>query len=123
MYITWYYWLFILTISFHVIVSLIEKKSLPAPGRLIDINGHTVHLCLKGTGKVTVILEHSLGGVEGYFLMDKIAKLTQVCIYDRPGYGWSQLSQKSPCSAIIAEELDLLLTKAKIKPPYILVGV
>jgi hypothetical protein len=24
---------------------------------------------------------------------------------------------------IIAEELDLLLTKAKIKPPYILVGV
>ena len=122
MYIYWHYWLLFLTAISHLTTSLRERKSLPAPGNLININGHDVHLYIKGSGKVTVILDHSLGGVEGYFLIDEIAKLTQVCIYDRPGYGWSQISPKSPCSEVIAQELDLLLIKAEIEPPYILVG-
>ncbi|MEL6787441.1 MAG: hypothetical protein AAFO76_08545, partial [Cyanobacteria bacterium J06607_15] len=46
------------------------------------------HLWVKGKGKPTVVLDHSLGGIEGYFLIEAIAKLTRVCIYDRPGYGW-----------------------------------
>ena len=67
---------------------------------------------IKGTGKTTVILDHSLGGIEGYFLINAIAQLTRVCIYDRPGYGWSDPSPKSRCSSEIVRELDLLLTEA-----------
>ncbi len=55
-------------------------------------------------------------------MLDAIAKLIQACIWDRPGYGWSDASPKPRCSAEIVRELDLLLTKAKIEPPYILVG-
>ena len=69
-----------------------------------------------------MVLDHSLGGIEGYFLIDAIAQLTRVCIYDRPGYGWSDPSPKPRCSSEIVRELDLLLTKAAIEPPYILVG-
>lgn len=120
--ISWHYWLFVFTAIFHLFSSLKEKKTLPAPGRIFNVNGKKIHLYIKGQGNLTVVLDHSLGGIEGYFLIDKIAKITRVCIYDRPGYGWSQSSSKSRCSEVIVEELDLLLTQAKIEPPYILVG-
>ena len=118
---SWQYWLLIPTTLFHFLVSLKERKISP-PGKLIDLGGYKAHLLLKGTGKTTVILDHSLGGIEGYFLIDAIAQLTRVCIYDRPGYGWSDPSPKPRCSSEIVRELDLLLTKAAIEPPYILVG-
>ena len=122
MYIHWHYWIFVLTAIFHLIASAREKKAVLPPGKLFDINNQKIHLYTKGKGNVTVILDHSLGGIEGYFLIDEIAKITQVCIYDRPGYGWSESSYKPRCSQTIVEELDLLLNAAKIKPPYILVG-
>ena len=121
MYLSWHYWLFIFTAIFHLIASWRERNS-PPPGKLFKINGKTIHLHVQGEGEITVILDHSLGGVEGYFLIDEIAKITKVCIYDRPGYGWSQSSNCDRSSQTIVEELDLLLTKAKIEPPYILVG-
>ena len=89
----WQYLWLIPTAIFHWSVSLLAPT--PPPGKLIDLGSYKVHLWTKGTGKTTVILDHSLGGIEGYFLIDAIAKrrrsliaqLTQVCIYDRPGYG------------------------------------
>ena len=122
MYIYWHYWIFVLTAIFHSIASAREKRAVLPPGKLFDLNGKKIHLYTKGEGSVTVILDHSLGGIEGYFLIDEIAKITQVCIYDRPGYGWSESSYKPRCSQTIVEELNLLLTMAKIEPPYILVG-
>lgn len=119
MYIHWHYWILILTAIFHWVQSA-REKILP-PGELFNINGKKIHLYTKGKGNVTVILDHSLGGIEGYFLIDEIAKITKVCICDRPGYGWSEPSNNR-CSQTIVEELDLLFTTAKIEPPYILVG-
>jgi len=92
------------------------------PGKLVDLGSHKVHLWVQGEGEITVVLDHSLGGVEGYFLIDEIAKLTRVCIYDRAGYGWSEPSPKPRCSQEIVTELDLLLMRADIEPPYILLG-
>ena len=117
----WQYLWLIPTTIFHLIASLRDRNISP-PGKLIDLGGYRVHLWVKGTGKTTVILDHSLGGIEGYFLIDAIAQLTRICIYDRSGYGWSDPSPRPRCSAEIVRELDLLLTKAKIEPPYILVG-
>lgn len=84
----WQYLLLIPTTIFHLISSLRSRKTLSPPGKLIDLGGYKVHLWIKGTGKTTVVLDHSLGGIEGYFLMDAIATKTRVCIYDRPGYGY-----------------------------------
>ncbi len=116
------YLFLLLTTTYHFFANFREKKQLPPPGNLIDIGGYSLHLYSKGKGKPTVIIDHSLGGIEGYFLIESLAKLTKVCIYDRAGYGWSNSSPKSRCSENIVQELDLLLTKANIKPPYILVG-
>ena len=56
------------------------------------------------------------------FQREEIAKTTRVCIYDRAGYGWSEPSPNSRTSKQIVKELDAMLTKAEIAPPYILVG-
>ena len=123
------YLILISTTLYHFFATKKENQQ-PPPGELIDIGGYSLHLYSKGQGKPTVILEHSLGGLDGYFLIDSLAELTRVCIYDRAGYGWSDnpvprsrsrnfLSRNSDN---ITLELDLLLSQANIEPPYILIG-
>lgn len=115
--------LFIFTTTiYHWISSIIETKTHPPIGDRIDIGGYKLHCYCKGEGSPTVIIDHSLGGIEGYFLIEEIAKLTRVCIYDRAGYGWSDSSPYPRTSQEIISELDVLLIKAGIYPPYILVG-
>ncbi|MDZ8055877.1 MAG: alpha/beta fold hydrolase [Aulosira sp. ZfuVER01] len=109
------------TTCYQAIACSIENRH-PPPGRLIDVGGYSLHLLTAGESGPTVIIEHSLGGIEGYLLLPEIAKLTRVCIYDRAGYGWSDQSPYPRTSQQIVTELDYLLTKAGIEPPYILVG-
>jgi pimeloyl-ACP methyl ester carboxylesterase len=121
--------LLIFTTIYQAIASYLEDKRSPI-GQLIDIGGYRLHLYTLGNtsgdsfgdAKPTIVLDHSLGGIEGYLLIEKLAKLGRVCIYDRAGYGWSDYSPYPRTSEHIVMELDLLLTKAKIEPPYILVG-
>lgn len=68
-----------------------EDRTAP-PGQRVDVGGFCLHYVTAGTGYPTVVLDHSLGGVEGYFLMDELAQLARVCIYDRAGFGWSDRS-------------------------------
>ena len=109
------------TTIYQTIASWIEDKKAP-PGELVDVGGYKLHLHTMGKSFPTVVLEHSLGGIEGYLLIEDIAKLARVCIYDRGGYGWSDRSPYKRSSEQIVKELDILLTNAEIEPPYILVG-
>ncbi|QLE59459.1 alpha/beta hydrolase [Nostoc sp. TCL26-01] len=116
--------LLLATTFYQAIACRIEDRN-PPPGQLIDVGGHRLHLYTLGKSSPTlptVVLEHSLGGIEGYLLVQEIAKLTQVCIYDRAGYGWSDYSPHPRTSEQIVKELNSLLTQAEIAPPYILVG-
>ncbi len=97
----------------------------PLPGQMVTIADRQRHLVVQGEStenQPTIVLDHSLGGVEGYFLIDRLAPLGQVCIYDRAGYGWSDRSAQRRTSQAIVQELDAALTQANIRPPYLLVG-
>lgn len=94
----------------------------PPPGQRVDVGGFCLHYVTAGTGYPTVVLDHSLGGVEGYFLVDELAQLSRVCIYDRAGFGWSDHSPYPRTSNQIVTELDQMLNRAGLEPPYILVG-
>lgn len=113
--------LLIATTLYQTIASRLEDRQ-PPPGQLIDVGGYRLHLCVAGEATPTIVLDHSLGGVEGYFLIEELSKLARVCIYDRAGYGWSDHSPHPRSSQQIVKELDTLLTRSAIKPPYILVG-
>jgi len=113
--------LLVATTIYHGITNWRENRQ-PPPGQLIDVGSYRLHLYNRGEASPTIVLDHSLGGVEGYFLAEELSKLARVCIYDRAGYGWSEPSPYPRSSHQIVQELDTLLVQAGIKPPYILVG-
>ncbi|MGK7943755.1 MAG: alpha/beta fold hydrolase [Microcystaceae cyanobacterium] len=111
----------IITTIYQAIACQLENRY-PPPGQLVEIGTHRLHISTQGEGQPTIILDHSLGGIEGYLLIKQLSKLSKVCIYDRAGYGWSEPSPHPRTSHQIVKELEQLLTKANISPPYILVG-
>jgi len=113
--------LLVATTVYQAISVWLEEQKAP-PGHLINLGQYRLHFCLAGEASPTIIIDHSLGGIEGYFLIEELSQLARVCIYDRAGYGWSDPSPYPRTSYQIVQELDQLLTQAKIEPPYILVG-
>ena len=71
--------LLIFTTLYQAIASYLEDKRSPI-GQLIDVGGYRLHLYTLGEAKPTIVLDHSLGGVEGYLLIEELAKQGKVCI-------------------------------------------
>ena len=116
--------LFLAATTLYQILSVIREDRQPLPGRRVDVGGYALHLYEKGenNGRPTIIFEHSLGGIEGYLLIDQLAQFTKVCAYDRAGFGWSDRSPHPRTSQFMVQELEALLIQAQIPPPYILMG-
>ncbi len=110
-----------LTTLYQILACWWEDRS-PLPGQRVDVGGYQLHYVTAGTGEVTIVLDHSLGGVEGYLLLDRLAQFSRVLIYDRAGFGWSDRSPHPRTSDQIVQELDTLLTTVGVQPPYLLIG-
>jgi pimeloyl-ACP methyl ester carboxylesterase len=109
---------------YQTIACQLERRQ-SRPGQFVTVDGVNLHLLVRGeraANQPAIVLDHSLGGIEGYFLLDHLAPLGQVLIYDRAGYGWSDRSPRRRTSQAIVEELDTALTQAGIAPPYLLIG-
>jgi pimeloyl-ACP methyl ester carboxylesterase len=96
----------------------------PAPGRVISVDGHRLSLYCTGSGSPPVIVESGLGvDWTGWRLvMPKLAELTQVCVYDRAGYGGSDPGLTPRTALRISQELNGMLRAAKVDEPYILLA-
>jgi pimeloyl-ACP methyl ester carboxylesterase len=96
----------------------------PAPGRLVDVGGHRLHFLVRGEGSPTVVIDAGLSGASSDWekVADGVATFTRVCTYDRAGYGWSDVGPRPRTSQQVVEELRVLLNKAGLKPPYLLLG-
>lgn len=94
------------------------------PGQRIDIGGHRLYINCQGSGEPTVILDAGMGGfsLEWSNVQSRLARHVRVCSYDRAGYGYSDSGPAPRTSARIARELRLLLEKAEVPGPYLLVG-
>lgn len=96
----------------------------PAPGRLVDVGGHRLHIWCTGSGSPTVLLESGLGG-NGFgwvAVRRRVAQFTQVCTYDRAGLGYSDEGPSPRSAGRIADELAQLLDSARIEQPVIVAG-
>lgn len=102
------------------------KQNSAPPGQLIDVGGHKLHVHSLGEakGKPTIILEAGLVAMSAIWawIQPEVAKFTRVVAYDRPGLGWSEPNRQIPDARQIAVTLHKALNKARIEPPYILVG-
>lgn len=101
-----------------------DAKSYPPPGQLVDVGGHRLHINCTGTGSPTVIIDAGLGdwSTGWAWVQPEVAKTTQVCTYDRAGYGWSDPGPLPRNAEQFAKELHTLLHDANIPGPYVLVG-
>jgi pimeloyl-ACP methyl ester carboxylesterase len=107
-----------------------RNPTLPAPpqyeakGRLMSVGGgRSIYLDCRGSGAPTVILETGLGGgADGWgSLFERIAGLTRVCAWDRPGIGRSP-SRGLHTGLDTAQDLRAALDAADEDGPFVVVA-
>jgi pimeloyl-ACP methyl ester carboxylesterase len=94
------------------------------PGRLVDIGSHRLHILCAGEGEPAVVFDAALGAssLSWGLVHPAIARATRACVYDRGGFAWSDAGPLPRTAGRIADELHLLLQRAGVRGPYILVG-
>jgi pimeloyl-ACP methyl ester carboxylesterase len=101
-----------------------DRRLYAPPGQLVDVGGHRLHLHCAGSGTPTVILESGLGETAAYWegISTAVAHDTRVCAYDRAGRGWSDPAAVSQDGVAVATDLHILLGRARVVGPFVLVG-
>jgi pimeloyl-ACP methyl ester carboxylesterase len=96
----------------------------PQAGKLIDVGGRQLYIECHGTGSPVVILQAGLNGSAADWsrIAPGVAESTTVCAYDRAGHGWSDPAAGPQDGTAIATDLHVLLDRAGIAGPYVLVG-
>jgi pimeloyl-ACP methyl ester carboxylesterase len=91
----------------------------------VTIDGNRrVHLVCMGAGTPTVVLSAGRGdwSVTWSRVQPVVAKITRVCAWDRPGFGFSSSSPAIQNVDTTTTDLEEALLRAAIPGPYVLVG-
>lgn len=112
---------------YQAIGARLDKAHDPPPGRLVDIGGYRLHINCTGPedGSPPMILDHGGGGfgsLDFSVTQAELSKFALVCSYDRAGYGWSDPSPTPRTVSYETDELERLLERSGIAPPYVLVA-
>ena len=93
-------------------------------GHFVFLHGKKQYVLVQGTGNPTVVFITGKGRPQTDFkkVYHKIQKEVQIFSYDRASTGQSQALNNDRTVDTMAYELNELLLKEKIKPPFILVG-
>jgi pimeloyl-ACP methyl ester carboxylesterase len=95
------------------------------PGRLVSIGGgRSLYLRCVGSGSPTVVLEAGFGGDSNNWsvVQPRLGHITRTCAYDRAGLGNSLPLPGVHDGADELADLQRLLSRAKLPPPYVVVG-
>jgi pimeloyl-ACP methyl ester carboxylesterase len=91
----------------------------------VTIDGNRrIHLVCMGAGTPTVILTAGRGdwSVTWSRVQPVVARITRVCAWDRPGFGFSSPSPAIQNVDTTTSDLEAALVRAAIPGPYVLVG-
>jgi pimeloyl-ACP methyl ester carboxylesterase len=101
-----------------------DRRRYSPPGRLVDVGGRRLHVRCAGSGTPAVVLIPAMGDTMMSWLpvQDALAPVTTVCVYDRPGLGWSDPAPGLPTAAAMARDLRGLLDAAGVAPPFVVAG-
>jgi pimeloyl-ACP methyl ester carboxylesterase len=91
---------------------------------MVDIGGRNLHIYCVGEGSPPVVIDVGFGDsyTNWRTIQEQMAQDTQVCAYERAGYGQSDPGPEPRHSQQVAGELKTLLENAGIEAPYVLVG-
>jgi pimeloyl-ACP methyl ester carboxylesterase len=102
-----------------------DTTAAPTPlGQLVDIGGRRLHLHASGAGTPTVIVENgsSSFSIDWALVQSRVSVFTRICTYDRAGFAWSDRGPEDNTVEETVDDLHLLLRRAAVPPPYVLVG-
>jgi len=90
----------------------------------VDIGGRSLALTRSGKGPVTVILETGLGAesCEWAAVRQGVSSVARVFSYDRANRGSSDPAPRPRPASAMVDDLEVLIDRAGLPPPYILVG-
>jgi pimeloyl-ACP methyl ester carboxylesterase len=113
-----------LGILYQILGTRRDARLHPAPGRMVDLSTHRLHVLETGSGDYTLVLEAGLMStvLSWVELQKELSKSYRVVSYDRAGLGWSELGPMPRTADQIVEELHAMLQRAGIPPPYVLMG-
>jgi pimeloyl-ACP methyl ester carboxylesterase len=99
-------------------------KHWPAPGRLLSVGTHRLHLHCMGQGTPAMVLESGMSGwsQDWAWVQAHLAQGGQVCSYDRAGYGWSDPAPAPRDGLAAVDDLRRTLDTAGVATPRLLVG-
>ncbi len=108
----------------NAIATVRDRRRFPAPGSLIDVDGHRLHLHCLGDGRPAVIFECGAGDeASSWFeIQREVAKTTRACAYDRAGMGWSDAASGSRSAGDYTRELRTLLERGGVPAPFVIVA-
>ena len=119
----------VLVVAVVLIVGCREEKPKPVrvvglEGSIVDVGEHNLYFDCVGAGSPTVVLEAGAGGStrSWQYVRPELAKTTRTCSYDRAGLGGSGEIPGVHDAADEIRDLERLLDRADIGPPYVLVG-
>jgi pimeloyl-ACP methyl ester carboxylesterase len=104
----------------------IDTKNFPIVGEMVEVNNHKINVFSQGKGNSTVVF--CSGHMEPnsyadfYPLYNDISKYAKIVTYDRPGHGWSEVTDTPRDIDTIVEEMHEALEETGQRAPYILVG-
>ncbi|HEY8550744.1 MAG TPA: alpha/beta hydrolase [Vicinamibacterales bacterium] len=101
-----------------------DRRSLPPPGELIEVDGLTMHVNVAGEGQPVVVFVSGISSssLNWTALQRRVAACTTAVAYDRPGLGWSGPSRRNLTAAWHARALRDLLRTRGLPPPFVLVA-
>jgi pimeloyl-ACP methyl ester carboxylesterase len=101
-----------------------ERTQHAAPGKMVSVGTHRLHLNCQGSGQPLVLLESGLSGwsQDWALVQPQLARQTTVCSYDRAGYAWSDESPAPRTGLLAVEDLRTLLRAAGLQGPVVVVG-
>ncbi|MGV8981508.1 alpha/beta hydrolase [Clostridium sp.] len=112
--------------SYEKIGEYIDAKKYSPVGEMVDVNNHKINVYSKGKGNVTVVFSSGTNTpstyADMYSLYNEISKYTKTVVYDRPGHGWSEVTDVPRDTDSLVKEMHTALIKSGQKSPYILVG-
>ena len=98
------------------------EKQVPRDGRLVDVDGETLHVAERGSGPPIVMI-HGLGGQMRNFgqpMLEELERDYRLILVDRPGSGYSpRASSRSARLKVQGETIAALIRKLDLDRPLI----
>ncbi len=106
------------------VASRAASRRFPAPGELIDVGGHRLHVTCSGIGRPPVVLEAGIAAssLSWAAVAPLVAQFTRVCTYDRAGLAWSDVPSCPRTFDRIVEEFATVIARVAPGERCILVG-